>query len=70
MRLDLPLQRLDLLVEGDQHRGRGAGGGRVGGGDHRVSAQLIAAQRGLDTGGLGVGAAAGVFERGPDLAAG
>ena len=48
MRLDLPLQRLDLLVEGDQHRDRGAGGGRVGGGDHLGSAQLLAAQRGLD----------------------
>ena len=48
MRLDLPLQGLDLLVEGDQDRNGRASGGRVRSGDHRVSAQLLAAQRGLE----------------------
>ena len=70
MLLHLPLQGRDLFVEGAQYRHDRASGGRVRAGDDRVAAELLAAQRGLDAGGLGVDvAAAGMFERGPDLAA-
>jgi hypothetical protein len=44
MRLHLPLQGLDLLIEGAYHRDQGAGGGGVGGGQRRRLAQLLAAQ--------------------------
>ena len=71
MRLDLPLQGLDLLVEGGQDRDLRADGGGVGGGDDRRAgrgARLRSAAwiaRGL----RGDVAAAGALERGADLAA-
>ena len=70
MLLHLPFERRDLFVEGGQYGRDRAGGGRVRAGDDRIAAELLAAQHGLDADGLGVEvAAAGVFERGPDLAA-
>jgi hypothetical protein len=51
MRLHLPLQGLDLLVEGGDQRGQGAGAGRAGGGKVRWLAEPGAAQRGQDRGG-------------------
>ena len=57
---DLTLQDSDLLGESDQHRDRGAGGGRVRGGDHTLAPQLLATQHGRDPDGLGVDVAAAV----------
>ena len=71
IRLHLPLQDLDLLVQGGDHRDQGPDGGSVGGGDGRRLAQLSAAQRGEDRGRLaGDVAAAGALERRGDLRAG
>ena len=71
MRLHLPLQGLDLLVEGGDHRDQGPDRGGVGGGDGGRLAQLRAAQRRLDRRGLaGDVAAAGALERRGDLRAG
>jgi hypothetical protein len=68
MRIDLAVQDLDLLDEGDQDRDRGAGRGRIRCGDHLRPAQMLSAQDGLDSGGLGVDiAAASTRERRPDL---
>ncbi|MGP0028660.1 MAG: hypothetical protein ACLPKE_35695, partial [Streptosporangiaceae bacterium] len=65
IRLHLALQGLDLLVKYDDHRDQGPGGDRVGGGDGRRLAQLGAAQRGYDRGGLGGDVpAAGALESG------
>jgi hypothetical protein len=71
MRPHLPLQDLDLLIQGDDHRDQGPDSSSVGGGDGRRLAQLGAAQRGHDDGGLaGDVAAAGALERRGDLRAG
>jgi hypothetical protein len=71
MRLHLPLQGLDLLIEGAYHRDQGAGGGGVGGGQGRRLGQLLAAQRGQDDGSpLGDVAAPGALERRGHLRAG
>ena len=59
----LLFQRLDLLVQGTDHRDQRPGGGGVGGGQGRRLAQLGAAQRGQDRVGLaGDVAAAGALE--------
>src|SRR5712692_1868796 len=71
IRLHLPLQGLDLLIQGGDHRDQGPDGDRVGGGDSLGLAQLRTAQRGHDRGRLaGDVAAAGALERRADLGAG
>jgi hypothetical protein len=68
MRIDLPLQDRDLLVEGLEHRHGGAGGGRVRCGEHLGLAQMLTAQHRLDPGGfLRDVAPPGAGERGTDL---
>jgi hypothetical protein len=68
IRLHLPLQDLDLLVEDGEHRDQGTGSGGVSGGDSLRLAQLLAAQRRQDRGRLGGDvAAAGALERRGDL---
>src|SRR5206468_8547882 len=63
MRLHLPLQAGDLLVEGGDDRGQGPHGSSVGGGQDGRPAQLRAAQRGQDrVGPAGDLAAAGPLE--------
>ena len=71
MVLHLPLQRCDLLIEGDQERSQGTDRGGVGGSDHSRLAQMPGPQGSLDRSGLaGDAAAAGALERGADLADG
>ena len=53
MGLHLPLQVLDLSVEGGDHRRGRHHRGRVGAGEHVGLAQLLGAQQLLDPGGLG-----------------
>jgi hypothetical protein len=68
MRIDLPLQDFDLLVESPQYRDGGAGGGRVDRGEYLGLAQMLTAQHGLDLGGrLRDVTAAGAGERGTVL---
>lgn len=43
IRIDLPLQGLDLLVEGREHSHGGAGGGRAGRSEYRGLAQVLRA---------------------------
>ncbi len=70
MGLRLPLQDLDLLVGRTKDCHDGAGGSRVRAGDRLAAAELPAAQSVLNTRGFGVDvAAAGAFERSPDLGA-
>jgi hypothetical protein len=51
MRIDLPLQDLDLLITSPQHRDGGTGRGRGGRGEHLGLAQLLTTQHRLDSGG-------------------
>jgi hypothetical protein len=68
MRINLPLQGLDLLLERGQHRHRGASRRRVGRGDHLGLTPLLGTQHGLDSGGLlRDSAAPGAGQRGTDL---
>src|SRR5271165_2913625 len=68
MRLDLPLQCLDLRVEGLQDRHLRSHGGGVGVGYGLRLAQVLGAQRVADRGGLDRDVAAtGPLERGGDL---
>jgi len=71
MRVHLPLQHLDLLAEGGDHRDQRADHRGAGRGDLRRLGQLLAAQRGPDHGSfLADVTAAGALERGADLCGG
>jgi hypothetical protein len=48
MRIDLPLQGLDLFLQSPQDRYGGAGAGRVGRGDDLGLAQMLSAQHGTE----------------------